>query len=632
MESPGAQVLNEIFNLNQGGEVDAAARRAEALSGQKTPSKVEIRIQNYLDRLQSILQNRSPWQRERARSLLRHMLYGKYIVTPEQIVEYELYTNQRIDHQQGYGYTQITPAMWETAYTELAEIIQETITQQTKSLDEWIDYLLSEDATYPDWLKYYSFRSILSLTAYDLHKKEFPERSTEVVDWTTLREFPELNQEALAYVLDKIERKYQGVVRKEDVRKLLQGENFAKLYAQAYEQVTPVNTDKLFVTDGQWVRFAQGSDPKPLVNSIEGLGTGWCTAAQSTARFQLQKGDIYIYYSLDEQNQPTIPRVAIRMDGNNIKEVRGIAQNQNLDPYIGEVAREKLEEFPNGGSYQKKTADMRRLTAIGRRINAGKSLTKDELMFLCEINGTIEGFGNKRDPRIAELWTYLNLQVDAPIALSCDPEEIAWSRDEVSAHIKAYIGPLFPGIFEELSSVEYLFTSFPDGKIARDEVMIGAKDRVELLEALERQGIDVSEHAKEMIKSLDFMPNSSVLNGISRDRIFQDGEVVNVVRLSVRDLGFMNPPTKNELLAKAQECGLELCSAEVGLLYRLLYVDQPQNELLYIGMKPVAVSGNPFIFMLGRHNDGLWLDSRWMSSYDNCNLDDVFVFCLRKND
>src|SRR5690606_8399921 len=144
----------------------------------------------------------------------------------------------------GHGNIEITPDIRDRAYEELGGVIEETIGRQTDSLDAWMDYLLSEDATYPDWLKYYAFRNILSLTAYDHQKGEFPKRSTGSVDWTTLREFPELNREALAYVLDEIENKYQGVTRKEDIRKLLQGENFAKIYAKAYEQATPANTER----------------------------------------------------------------------------------------------------------------------------------------------------------------------------------------------------------------------------------------------------------------------------------------------------------------------------------------------------------------------------------------------------
>lgn len=635
MENPGSQFLNEVFKLNKSPEVESAVNRAEVRKGERVPQDVDTRIQSYLDRLREILHDANPSKREKGRNFLKQMVYGKYIVKPDQIVDYRLQTDQRIARQQGHGNIEITPDIRDRAYEELAGVIEETIGQQTDSLDAWMDYLLSEDATYPDWLKYYAFRNILSLTAYDHQKGEFPKRSTGSVDWTTLREFPELNREALAYVLDEIEKKYQGVTRKEDIRKLLQGENFAKLYAKAYEQATPANTERLAIIEGRWVKFDQGSDPQQLVDSIQGHGTGWCTAGESTARSQLQGGDFYVYYSLDEQNQPTIPRVAIRMDGDSIGEVRGIADNQNLDPYVGGIVQEKLAEFPDGKAYEKKTSDMRWLTTIENRMNAGRNLTKDELIFLYEINGTIEGFGYQRDPRIAELRARRDPIEDAPVVLDCDPGEIAWNRHEVSTHTKAYIGPLFPGIFEEFSGLEHIYTSFPEGKITRDEVVIDTKDRKELLEAMKKQGINISSYAQEMIESPDFMPTQSGLNSIKR--LFKGErspitETVDIVRLKVRDFGFTNYPTTTELFAKAEEFGLELCPAEVGPQYRLQQTDQPMDNWFYIGMKPLVASGDPLGFELAHRSRGLWLgDLSWAGPDGRWNLDHEFVFRFRKN-
>ena len=58
----------------------------------------------------------------------------------------------------------------------------------------------------------------------------------------------------------------------------------------------------------------QGSDHMKLVKSLEGKDTGWCTAGASTAKTQLEGGDFYLYYSYDSEGNPTIPRIAIRME------------------------------------------------------------------------------------------------------------------------------------------------------------------------------------------------------------------------------------------------------------------------------------------------------------------------------
>ena len=131
-------------------------------------------------------------------------------------------------------------------------------------------------------------------------------------------------------------------------------------------------------------------------------------------------------------------------------------------------------------------------------------------------------------------------------------------------------------MFKEFSSLEHIYTSFPEGKITRDRVDIDTKNGKELLEALEKQGINVSLFARGMIESSDFMPA-------------QITEIVDIVRLKVRDLGFTNFPTTTEVFEKATELGLELCPAEVGPQYRLQQTNQPMDDWFSNG---VPVLGN----------------------------------------
>jgi hypothetical protein len=100
---------------------------------------------------------------------------------------------------------------------------------------------------------------------------------------------------------------------------------------------------------------------------------------------------------------------------------------------------------------------------------------------------------------------------------------------------------------------------------------------------------------------------------------------VNLVNISVAELGFPNGATRKEIYEKAKELGLELCPAEVGPQLRLQYKDQPNGEWLLIGMEPITASdGDLEVFDVGRGDDGRWLfslyghpdyfwsgDSRW---------------------
>jgi len=422
--------LKKKYDLHNAPETEAAAKRAQILTGEKVPKDPADRIQNYLDRFKEIIERKEPAKRERGIEALKKILHDKFIIKEDEIPESYFENQKRLAREQGHGDVEIT----DEARAQLIEVI---ITDQKSSLDNWIDYLSSKDATYPDWLKYYSFRSIISLGEYDKEKKQFTKRSTG-----TTKPFPDINREALAYVLDAIEKKQAGIktippinletdeAEYEKFQKLLQGENFGKLYAFAIDQVTPASKEKLADTRGKWVKYDRNSDHMPLVESLQGHGTGWCTAGESTAQAQLKNGDFYVYYSYDEKGKPNIPRVAIRMQEGNIAEVRGIAPEQNMDPNIGDVVKAKLAEFPDGQLYEKKSSDMKLLTEIEKKVKQQKPLTKDDLIFLYEINNTIEGFGYQRDPRIAEVIKSRDIKEDISLITGYSKNQISLTEEE----------------------------------------------------------------------------------------------------------------------------------------------------------------------------------------------------------
>ncbi len=608
--------LKEKYGLHNSPEVEQAAERTETRTGERVAQNPNERIQNYLDRFSEILEREDPDKRERGIEALKHVLHSKFVIKPEAIPEGYFENQRRIAREQGHGDIEITDEQRE----QLAEVV---VADQKSSLDKWIDYLASPDATYPDWLKYYATRSIAGMGEYDKERKQFTKRSGG-----TTKPFPDLNREALAYVFDALEKKYKGeniniaaleVEDQQQFKKLLQGENFAKLYAWAIEKVTPESQDILANTAGQWVKYDQGSDHMPLVESLQGHGTGWCTAGESTARAQLDNGDFYVYYSLDKDGQPNIPRVAIRMGGNSIAEIRGIAPEQNLDPYIGGVVQEKLKEFPDGVAYEKKTEDMKFLTAVDNKVKKGQELTKDDLILLYEINAPIEGFGYQKDPRIDELRQGRNAEEDILVIFECTREEIAHVPSQINENTKAYVGQLEPGIFQKLQeNLEYVYTSFPEKKIRREKVEIGGKSAEQLISEMEAAGINISDYAKSMLKNREFVPS-------------KNPEEATLIRLTVADLGFKSGATTDQIYERAQILGLELCPADTGPNYRLKYQNQPLNEWIYIGMKQITDSdGSPYVFLLGRYDDGLWLHYAWAKPHHEWDPDRKCVFRLRK--
>lgn len=638
----GTQFLKERYSLHAASEVRSAARRTHARTGEKIPQDPVSQIQNYLDRLENVfnpptLENHPDFDRQgRNIDMLKPRILDKFVTKFEDIPDSYWNGQERILRERGQqgNYDRFSTEEKNKWKKELTEGL---LADQRASLEQWVDYLAdpnivtSDGEAVPSYVRYWIFRSVVGLSEYDKEKAEYPERSRG-----TVKMFPDINEEALAYVMDALIKKHKDLPLsfpefdaflsegeqerlKDKFQKDLKTENFAKLYAWANEQIRPIPEHLLPVTEGTWVRYRQDSDHKPLVASIRGKGTGWCTAGESYAINQLKDGDFHIFYSNDDNGNAVNPRIAIRMEGDQIAEVRGIAAKQNLDPYMGSVLETKLDEFPDKDKYLKKEADMKKLTEIDNKVKAGGELGRDELRFLYEFDSLIGGFGNEADPRIKELRDGRDSEADMPIVFECEPSQIARKPREINEHTKAYVGKLEPGIFSLIQrfNIEHVSTSFPEGRIRFDTVTIGGKDLNQLQRELSDSRINVSPNAEFMMRT-----GLSLTVPTTQD--------LKLTRLKVQDLGFGDKyPTTDEVYKRARELGLELCPPEVGPHYRLQYKDQPMDEWLLIGMKPIAGSdGGLDVFTLGRRVGGLWLRSRWATLDDRWGPKSEFVFGL----
>lgn len=629
MEKFGEQFLHKKDSkLHTSESVEHEAQRQKELERRKkeedrqaVSQRPDDKIANWLEVIERTHSGHEddPKVLERIKQYYRN----EYVIKPEDVPESAFLLEQKIARQLGHGTIEITDDFKQKKTEQI-------IGDQSRSLDKWLDYLSSPDATYPTWAKYWAFKAVVTMGKFEKQENEithsesgqFQKRTKD-----TVASFPPLNPRALAMAIgamvEKTEKKDIVSVSKkltsEQFSQLLATENFSKLYAQFLIEMPEYSTEGLKETRGEWVVYKQGDESAPdrLVKSLEGYPLEWCTANIETAKTHLQGGDFYIYYSINQAGEAVIPRLAIRMDGNGIAEVRGIAPDQNIDPYISDIAQQKLNEFPDGQAYEKKSADMKRLTQIEQSNSRRQELTKDDLLFLYEVNAPINGFGYQKDPRIKEIIQIRNLREDAPLVLDCQSQEIAWGRDEYDEainnkqEVKAYIGPLFPGIFK--LNIEKIYTSFPEGKIDQVEMTIGGKGKTELLKDLEdrakldnsEEKIYISSHARSMINNPEFVA-------------VEKPELVHLVRLKASDLGFSRARTFNDIYMKAAELGLELCPPEVGPQLRLNYDqvfkrEQPKGEWFYIGMKPVSDSdGNPDVFSVLRRSDGgRWLGSDW---------------------
>lgn len=642
---PEIQFLHRKYQrLNTEPEVEQAARRTFRRTREALPqAKHEARIANYLNRFAEfkgkLAQAKDDRSRERAIERAKQIILDPYITTYEDIPESYWKSYEATLRSRGQA------ADWASLPEKEREKMRRADTaplleDQRASLEEWFDYFLSPDSDdMPDAIKYWIFRSLTQLQAYEktegTQQIEFPRRSKG-----SLKKFPDLHHEALREVVDAIEKKLAGQkkefeydIEPEDQQRFdrfLQTEKFADLYAWANELINPIPEHLLPITDGEWRKYPKGSDSELLASTLRGKGTGLCIAGKGAAKRYINNGDLYVYFSLDEHQQPVFPRAAIHVAVNesskqHVAEVRGIAYKQNLDPYIAPVVSAKLAEFPDGYLYQKKTADMQQVTTIEQKTKQGQPLTKGDLTFLYEVDTKIQGFGYQPDPRIPELRKGRDVHADMLTIFECTEDQIAHSPTEVNERTQAYVGPLYhtdptgrtTPIFQLIGHLDHIYTQFPEGKIRRPTIEIGGKSKTQLKAELKANNI-YFDFAQQLIDKPEFTTAP-------------DAQPIDLIRLTVADLGFTTACTTTALFKRATELGLELCPAEVGPQYRLHYLDQPDNEYLSIGMQPILGSSRgPRVFRVYRDLGRLRLstdfadpDYEWHPEYE-------FVFALRK--
>ena len=595
-------------------QVERAVKK-KIRQGDKGPATKEGRVEAYMDRLEQVTakkERKSASGREldgnKGFDLLKHKILDRFTMnigdeeTLTKIAEGLYESEKRLAIEQGRGGDIQKLESTQDIIEHYKPLIREKAEIQRKTLSFWLDYLQQNDAKQPMDFRYFVVRSLEKMGMLDKEKLTYSKRAS-----TTVAPFPELNSEALGWVYKRLseglEPEYlvaqdeETQKKKETILSLIKSKDFAKLYAFALvETAGKLNRESV---EGQWKKYNQNSDFAILENNLKGKGTGWCTA-EGSAQAQLQGGDFYVYYTKSNSGY-TEPRIAIRMEGESVAEVRGVNQRQELEPNLIDVAQNKYHNLPGGESYDKKASDMREVTRLTKKQEQNQPFTKDELVFLYEINTQIEGFGYEKDPRVAELRAKRNTEADMLIVFECQPEQIAHSPNHITKDTKAYVGKLEPGIFAKLSEdVEHVYTSFPEGKIRRLDIEIGGKTAEQLETQLREKNVNISNYAQDMLHSPYFKPS-------------KNPETATLIRLKVGDL-FSDDRnhTTEQIFQRAEEIGLEFCPPDAGPNYRLQYMNQLMGEWLYIGMKPIADrSGDPFVFSLARDASGLWLYDRW---------------------
>ncbi len=297
-------------------EVNRAIGRKEDREGQKVPNDPTERIEAYMDRLENIFLNPDERKRKRNLKMFRDKIYDALIIKRENFPDSYFELQKRIARERGQAVEEIPENVRE-------QMMDVSIEDQKASLDAWMDYLTSEDAVYPAWFKYFVWRNVVKLSQFDKERGEFKKRTD-----STVAPYPDIYREPLAQIADIYEKiKADNKNLKEPEIREAFSKKFPSLYAELISKSLAEQMENREEIRGEWVKYEKGrdGDAEKLFQSLEGKGTGWCTAGRFTAQAQIENGDFYVYYTNDAKGVPTQPRLAIRMNGTSrIGEVRGV--------------------------------------------------------------------------------------------------------------------------------------------------------------------------------------------------------------------------------------------------------------------------------------------------------------------
>ena len=396
----------------------------------------KLRIEKYLDKLKRIQDKVS--DNERHLETLKKLYYDRYVIKEEDIPNgyFKFLENQYLE--QGYGHINLVNPVTSTERELKQQHIDTIINEQKDSLNNWLNYFFSEDSSYMEmWAKVWAFQGMLHIGNLNKNKDGYDTRSE-----TTVNPFVSIDSEILNQCVSLVQETFnKKETTDEMLNKLLSSGSFPKLYGKLLASKKQIKAE---INEGIWIKYnketettikeknSKGYEPEyiKLYNSLQGYNTGWCTAgSRETAKKQILGGDFYVYYSKDENGDYKIPRLAIRMENNLIGEIRGIAENQNVESNMEYILDEKLKEFPDAEKYKKKVSDMKKLTQIYNKHINKESLTKEELRFLYEIEEKISGFGYYTDPRVKEIIKTRNKLEDLMIVCECDRDQIILDGD-----------------------------------------------------------------------------------------------------------------------------------------------------------------------------------------------------------
>jgi hypothetical protein len=383
--------------------------------------------------------------------------------------------------------------------------IKEYQDAQSQTLAQWWSYLLQSD--YDPAFKFLMLDAVVT-NNYDLKTQKYVKRDNK-----TIRNITPFDAGTLAELY--------GMT---DSKELLK--TYAEIQADNASRVVKANMMKS-TKEGKWLKFAGGdnvseAERETNANALSQLvqNTFWCT--KTNAKSQLDGGDFYVYVTEGTDMRP-IPRIAVRMDGSDVGELRGNASSkQDLEPEMLPVAEKFLKEEIPGGSGQKwlnSIAFNKKAKAFAESIE-GSTLSMDMINEFAKLSSESAKYNVDygRNGFIERIEESIKAKVKAGDVTPELDGVIETSLGDANPRTKIFIGNAWRLFYERLENVEIVIG---DVTIATTEIVppslrvitgdLDLRDGIKSLSNIETVGGQI--YFSNSINSLEDLGKIEVING-----------------------------------------------------------------------------------------------------------------------
>ena len=214
--------------------------------------------------------------------------------------------------------------------------------------------------------------------------------------------------------------------------------------------------------DGIWVRYKVGSDAKKVIEEFKKNGVPWNDIVnENLVSAQLKYGDIYVFYSRGKSGKYDVPRIKFKINAcGEVDSVDGILEGYHVEPILLDTLEEITMSLAHDKLLDDRLHDEKLLSIIDEKDKSQIPLTKEELVFLYEIDRTIHEFGYRENSRIIEIKQRRDCKQDIATIYGCEKENVATSiSDFDTGKILIFFGDLnyegneLPATFNTLRGV-----------------------------------------------------------------------------------------------------------------------------------------------------------------------------------